>query len=112
MRDTAYYEVVSQGERLRKLFEALSLLKKPSAVGDYVWWEDGKGYEFADFEPEPVLELHLRAEAGRVYGFRHACYAGVADLFVSNDGRMREILTTMVVDRRAEVLSPDEFLRA
>ena len=30
---------------------------------------------------------------------RHACYAGLADLFVTQDQRMREILTTMVTTR-------------
>ena len=91
-----------------------------SNTGDagYARREDSAGvvnYMDATCRPVPTyarVDRDARPDFGDQVDFRHACYAGVADLFVSNDGRMREILTTMVVDRRAEVLSPDEFLRA
>lgn len=51
-----------------------------------------------------------RPDFGDQVDFRHAAYAGLADLFVSGDVRMRWILMARVVNWRAEVLTPDEFV--
>lgn len=50
-----------------------------------------------------------RPETGDQADYRHACYAGVADVFVAGDSRMRHILNEMVRDKRANIMSPDEF---
>lgn len=49
-------------------------------------------------------------DLGDQFDFRHACYAGIADLFVTGDARMKYLLTERVPDRRAEVLDLDAFL--
>jgi hypothetical protein len=51
-----------------------------------------------------------RPDLGDQVDYRHACYAGVSDVFVTGDVRMHEILSTMVRSCRARVLSPREFL--
>jgi hypothetical protein len=51
-----------------------------------------------------------RPDLGDQVDFRHACYAGIADVFVTNDERMRMVLTSMVPSCRAEVASVDSFL--
>jgi hypothetical protein len=51
-----------------------------------------------------------RPETGDQADYRHACYAGIADVFVAGDVRMRHILNEMVRDKRATIMSPDEFV--
>ncbi len=51
-----------------------------------------------------------RPDIGDQVDFRHACYAGVADLFVTGDDRMHHVLSTMVVHRRAQVAGPEALL--
>jgi hypothetical protein len=51
-----------------------------------------------------------RPETGDQADYRHACYAGIADVLVAGDGRMRHILGEMVRDKRATILSPEEFV--
>ena len=41
--------------------------------------------------------------------FRHACYAGLADVFVTDDGGMFETLSEMVTVKKAEVLRPGDY---
>jgi hypothetical protein len=50
-----------------------------------------------------------RPDFGDQVDFRHACYAGVADVFVTGDVRFKEILDRYVVHKRAEIVTPDEF---
>lgn len=42
--------------------------------------------------------------------FRHACYVGFVDMYVTDDERMLNILNHMVETKRAKVLSADELL--
>lgn len=51
-----------------------------------------------------------RPDKGDQVDFRHACYSGIAEVFVTGDKRMHEVLSTMVPACRARVLSPDAFL--
>lgn len=51
-----------------------------------------------------------RPDSGDHVDFRHACYAGVADVFVARDARMLEVLTTMVPSLRARVMSVEDYL--
>lgn len=53
---------------------------------------------------------YSKPDLGDQVDFRHACYAGISDVFVTNDKRMRMILTSMVPSCRAEVVSVDSFL--
>ncbi len=52
---------------------------------------------------------HARPDLGEQVDYRHACYAGIADTFVTADDRMMHILQNMVLHRRAEVVTPDEL---
>lgn len=51
-----------------------------------------------------------RPETGDQADYRHACYAGIADVFVAGDTRMRHILSELVRDKRATIMNPDEFV--
>lgn len=51
-----------------------------------------------------------RPDFGDQVDMRHATYAGIADVYVSGDDRMRWLLTDRVLDCRAEVLPPEKFL--
>jgi hypothetical protein len=50
---------------------------------------------------------HTKPDLGDQIDFRHATYAGIADVFVTADGRMEQVLTDMVIDRRAQIVQPD-----
>ena len=43
--------------------------------------------------------------------FRHAYYAGIADVFVTEDSKMGDMLKNYVVTKRAEILNLSAFLR-
>ena len=51
-----------------------------------------------------------RPDKGDQVDFRHACYAGMVDLFVTGDTRMHEILQTMIPSRIAKVLTAQEYI--
>jgi len=51
-----------------------------------------------------------KPDHGDQVDFRHACYAGIADVFVTRDSRMLEVLTTMVPSCRARVVTAESFL--
>lgn len=53
-----------------------------------------------------------KAERGDQFDFRHACYAAIADVFVTGDSRMHRILSEMVPRCSARLFSPDAFLAA
>lgn len=53
-----------------------------------------------------------KPDLGDQIDFRHVCYAGIADVFVTSDARMAEVLKSMVTDRRAHVIGVHEFLSA
>jgi hypothetical protein len=53
---------------------------------------------------------YSRPDAGDQVDFRHAAYAGIADLFVTDDVKMYKILNDKVITRRAEVVMVREFL--
>ena len=48
-----------------------------------------------------------KPDRGDQVDFRHAAYAGVVDVFVTADSRMQYVLNELVLDRRAEVVTPD-----
>jgi hypothetical protein len=51
-----------------------------------------------------------RPDHGDQVDFRHACYAGIAGVYVTRDSRMKEVLSTMVPSCRARVVTPGEYL--
>jgi len=51
-----------------------------------------------------------RPDKGDQVDFRHACYAGMADIFVTGDRRMHAILEDMIPSRRARLLTAQEYL--
>lgn len=51
-----------------------------------------------------------KPDYGDQVDFRHAYYAGIADVYVTGDRRMFEILTTMVPSLRARVLTREDFI--
>jgi hypothetical protein len=51
-----------------------------------------------------------KPDRGDQVDFRHACYAGVADVFVTGDLRMAKILSEMVPSRRSKLLDREEFI--
>lgn len=51
-----------------------------------------------------------KPDSGDQADFRHGCYAGIADVFVTRDSRMLEVLTTMVPSCRARVVTPESLL--
>jgi hypothetical protein len=51
-----------------------------------------------------------RPDLGDQADFRHAAYAGVVDVFVTDDGKMLHALGELVPSVRATVLTADEFL--
>lgn len=69
------------------------------ATACWVEYSIGLGY-LAAFEGG----AHAKPDLGDQVDFRHAAYAGVADLFVTDDSRMRHVLTTMLRNRRAEIV--------
>lgn len=51
-----------------------------------------------------------RPDKGDQVDFRHAAYAGIADVYVTGDKRMHEILDTMIPSRRARVLLVPDYI--
>lgn len=50
-----------------------------------------------------------KPDLGDQIDFRHAAYAGIADVFVTEDGRMRHVLGDLVLHRRAQVVGVDRL---
>jgi len=51
-----------------------------------------------------------KPDLGDQVDFRHACYAGISDVYATADTKMYEILTEMVENKHSIVLKPEEYL--
>ncbi len=51
-----------------------------------------------------------KPDLGDQVDFRHACYAGLADIFVTGDQRMFKVLTDMVETKRTSLFKPKEYI--
>jgi len=47
---------------------------------------------------------------GDQFDYRHACYAGIADIFVTNDKKMYDILINKVYAKRSKIIFYDDFI--
>lgn len=63
-------------------------------------------FHLASFEKGKLSKPDL----GDQVDFRHACYAGLADIFVTDDQRMFTVLTDMVETKRAGIIKPEEYI--
>lgn len=95
----------------------IHLLPKPASVIDTPYaklpatasWVEY--YVALSFLAGQESDKHAKPDYGDQVDFRHACYAGIVDLFVTADSRMAHVLANMVVHKRAEVVDPAGLLK-
>jgi hypothetical protein len=51
-----------------------------------------------------------KPDYGDQVDFRHAAYAGAVDVFVTEDRKMAELLSSKLCDARAKIVHVEEFL--